>query len=156
MVARAVAALLLAGEAVWPQPAKPATASLSAADRSSLMAARDAVWRAWFAGDTVQLRRLLPARTLALESGDSVWQTRREQIVAAAADYHARGGRLVELTFPRVEIQVLGDVVVLYSTFRMDTERSGKRSVARGTAVEVFQREGRVWLNPSWYLDFSP
>jgi len=36
----------------------------------------------------------------------------------------------VDLTFPRVEMQVFANVAVLYSTLRVESVRDGKRAVA--------------------------
>ena len=122
--------------------------------RAELLVAREAVWRAWFANDSARLERLLPARMIAIDGGDSVWQN-REQIFAGAREFAAGGGKLVGLAFPRTEMQVFGDVVVLYTTFRFDTENSGQRETATGSAVEVFVRRDGRWVNPSWYVDFT-
>jgi hypothetical protein len=51
-------------------------------------------------------------------------------------------------------MQVFGDVVVIYTTFRYTTERAGQQSRSAGNAVEVFVRRNGIWQNPSWYLDF--
>ena len=122
--------------------------------RAELFTAREAVWRAWFANDTARLNRLLPARMIAIDGGDTLWQN-REQILAGARGFAQGGGKLVGLTFPRSEVQVFGDVAVIYTTFRFYTERGGEKQTATGTAVEVFVRKDGRWVNPSWYLDFK-
>ena len=43
-------------------------------EKSSLLAAREAVWRAWFANDTPQLNELIPPELIAIEAGEK-WQT---------------------------------------------------------------------------------
>ncbi|MGH7719203.1 MAG: nuclear transport factor 2 family protein [Gemmatimonadaceae bacterium] len=145
--------------AALPSPAAnpPYTASEQALDGRShadLLVAREAVWRAWFASDTAALARLLPARMIAIQEGDTIWSN-RDQVLGAAREFAADGGRLLRLEFPRTEMQVFGDVVVLYSKFAFETERSGKRGTSRGAAVEVFVKRDGVWQNPSWYLDFD-
>jgi hypothetical protein len=122
--------------------------------RAALLAAREQVWRAWFANDSAQLERLLPRDNFIAVSSDSIWQS-REQTIAGSKAFARSGGRLVSIEFPRTELQVFGDVVVIYTTFRYTTERAGQQSRAMGNAVEVFVRRNGVWQNPSWYLDFT-
>ena len=123
--------------------------------RAELLAAREQVWREWFAFDSVQLERLLPRDNFIAAGSDSVWRT-REQTIAGSRAFVQAGGRLVSIEFPRTEMQVFGDVVVIYTTFRYTTERGGQQNTAAGNAVEVFVRRNGVWQNPSWYLDFIP
>jgi len=140
-----------------PTASPPYTASERVLDDRShaeLLVAREAVWRAWFANDTAALVRLLPARMIAIQEGDTLWSN-RDQVLTAARAFAGGGGRLMRLEFPRIEMQVFGDVVVLYSHFVFETERSGQRGSSRGTAVEVFVKRDDVWQNPSWYLDFD-
>jgi hypothetical protein len=122
--------------------------------RAELLAAREQVWRAWFGNDSAQLERLLPRDAFLAAGGpDSTWQN-RDQTIAGSRAFAKSGGRLVSIEFPRTEMQVFGDVVVIYTTFRYTTERAGQRNNAAGSAVEVFVRRNGVWQNPSWYLDF--
>jgi hypothetical protein len=123
--------------------------------RAELLAVREQVWRAWFANDSAQLERLLPRDTFIAAGSDSVWQN-REQTLAGSKAFARGGGRLVSIEFPRTEMQVFGDVVVIYTTFRFTTERAGQQHRAAGNAVEVFVRRNGGWQNPSWYLDFMP
>ena len=64
------------------QAAKPNDAmairpdSVDDATRAGVLAARDAIWRAWFANDTAALGRLLPRSTTAGEPG--TWDSRGE------------------------------------------------------------------------------
>ena len=129
--------------------------TLDAPSRAALLAAREQVWRAWFAFDSVQLDRLLPHDGFLAIGGDSVWQN-REQTIGGSRAFARSGGRLVSIEFPRTEMQVFGDVVVIYTTFKYTTARAGERRDASGNAVEVFVRKNGVWQNPSWYLDFTP
>ena len=121
--------------------------------RAELLAAREQVWRAWFAYDSVQLERLLPrdnfigaARTL---SGAPASRPSRATEPRGAAGGSCRSSS-------RAEMQVFGDVVVIYTAFRYTTERAGQQNRAAGNAVEVFVRRNGRWQNPSWYLDFIP
>ena len=162
-VSLTAAALLFTGAssvvlAQSPTRQVSATAAGSRLDersRAELLAAREQVWRAWFANDSVQLERLLPRDQFLAAGSDSVWQT-REQTLAGSKAFARGGGRLVSIEFPRTEMQVFGDVVVIYTTFRYTTERAGQQHRATGNAVEVFTRRDGRWQNPSWYLDFVP
>ena len=138
------------------QPSSAATRrTLDAGARAELLEAREQVWRAWFAHDSVQLERLLPADGFLAVGADSVWRN-REQTIAESRAFVKSGARLVSIEFPRTEMQVFGDVVVIYTTFRYTTERAGQQSHSAGNAVEVFEHRNGVWQNPSWYLDFLP
>ncbi len=126
--------------------------SLSPALRAELLAAREAIWRAWFANDRARVEELLPQHVIAINNGDTTWQDRRA--VLASAEIFARdGGKLVRLAFPRTEFQVYGDVAILYSLFELEIEQRGNRTVQRGRATEIFVRRGGRWQNPGWHLD---
>jgi ketosteroid isomerase-like protein len=148
----ALAALAVAAE----QPAATAGGYgvPDARTRAELVAAREAIWRAWFAFDSAALERLLPERALALEPGGGEWPGRAE-IIRSSAAFARGGGRLVSLAFPRTEFHVFGDVAVLYSRFTLETESGGRRSTQRGQATELFVRRGGVWQNPSWHLAYD-
>ena len=157
-----VATLLGGGPAIAAaqSPTRQASAiaggkSLDDRSRAELLAAREQVWRAWFANDSAQLERLLPRDQFIAAGSDSIWET-REQTLAGSKAFARGGGRLSSIEFPRTEMQVFGDVVVIYTTFRYTTERAGQQHHASGNAVEVFTRRNGSWQNPSWYLDFNP
>ena len=126
------------------------TASVNDSTRRELVAAREAIWRAWFANDTVQLARLLPSAATAAEPG-GVWQN-REAILGGARQFAAGGGKLVRLEFTDTQILVDGDIAVVHSTYRLETVSSGQTSSSRGRATEVFVRENGRWVNPFWHL----
>src|SRR5437870_2011325 len=46
--------------------------------KKRLLDAREAVWRAYFAGDRAMLEKLLPEETLAIEAGDNNWSNRQK------------------------------------------------------------------------------
>jgi hypothetical protein len=118
--------------------------------QDELLAAREAVWRAWFAHDTIALARLLP-EAAAAGSGDS-WED-RQAILAGSRAFAARGGRLVRLEFAGTDIRVLGDVAVVTSTYTYETEITGKRAASTGRATEVFVKRRGTWINPFWHMD---
>src|SRR2546426_12419681 len=45
--------------------------------KKRLLDAREAVWRAYFAGDRAVLEKLIPDETIAIESGDNNWSNRK-------------------------------------------------------------------------------
>jgi hypothetical protein len=121
----------------------------STPEEDDLLKTREAVWRAWFANDQKTLEQLVPRETIAISSGEDGWQNQPE-ILQSAADFQAKGGRLLRLEFPRTEFRHYGDVAVLYSRYLYETEMNGKRSVKTGRATEVFVRRNGKWTNPGW------
>ena len=117
--------------------------------RAAVLAARDAIWRAWFANDTAALRRLLPRSTTAGD-GDS-WES-RDEIVAGSVRSAASGRRLVAIRFDDTRLHAQGNVVVVFSHYTMELEEQGRRNTITGSASEVFVRTDGVWQNPFWYL----
>jgi len=129
-------------------PATPAT-PLDDATRVEVLAARDAIWRAWFAHDTAALQRLLPRSTTAGEGGG--WET-RDEIIAGSRHSATSGQRLVGIRFDETRLHANGDVVVVFSRYTLELERDGRRNTITGNASEVFVRRDGVWQNPFWYL----
>ena len=125
---------------------------LDAGGRAALLAAREQVWRSWFENDQPRLERLLPPKVVAINYGDTTWYD-RVGVLRGAEEFARTRARLVGLAFPRTEIQSFGDVAILYSLFRVETESRGERTVDFGRATEVFVRRDGRWLNASWHLD---
>ena len=113
------------GLTVFSATHTPASAS-PATEREQILAAREAVWRDWFAGDRAALEREVPPETIAISASETNWHNQKE-ILQSAADFHASGGKLLRLEFPRTEIQRFGDVAMLYSQYTLETEMNGKR-----------------------------
>jgi len=130
----------------------PAFAQGNVQDRDAILKAREAVWRAWFAGDTGTLKRLVPADTVVISGGEEGFKHQAE-ILQSATEFQASGGRLVSLEFPQTEVQRFGDVAVTWSTFRLETDVKGKRSVNAGRATEIFVLRDGEWVNPGWHTD---
>jgi Domain of unknown function (DUF4440) len=130
--------------------------TLSDDERASLLAARDAVWRAWFAGDTTALAALVPPELVTIESSSNGFGT-YESALADSRGFAASGAKLTRLAFPRTEFQAYGNTAVLYTTYEMDIRSSdGQTRTERGAGTEVFvQRDGR-WLNTGWQLAAAP
>jgi hypothetical protein len=131
-----------------------APGAASPAERAALLEAREKVWRAWFANDRAALREILPPETVAGDSGEPGWLD-RDKVLASSEKFAAGGSKLIDLQFPATQIQCYGDVAVLYTTFRFETETKGKRSVAAGKGTETFVKRGGRWLNSGWLLAFD-
>jgi Domain of unknown function (DUF4440) len=121
-------------------------------EKDQILAAREAVWRDWFAGDRAALEREVPPETIAISASETNWHNQKE-ILQSAADFHAAGGKLLRLEFPRTEIQRFGEVAMLYSQYELETETNGKHSVESGRVTEIFVLRDGHWLNPGWHTD---
>ena len=129
------------------------TSPLDAATRAGLLAFRDSVWRGWFAGDTAFLRRALPADFMSIPFGEDTAWAGRDETIAGSAGYASSGGKLTQLEFPRTEIQVSGNTAIILTSYRMELENAGKRTMFTGRGTEIFVRQGGQWVHPSWHLD---
>jgi Domain of unknown function (DUF4440) len=117
-----------------------------------LLEARERVWRVWFDGDTKSLQELVPPDTIVFGSGNAQWR-RQADVLRSSADFHAKGGKLIRLEFPRTEVQHFGDVAVTYSQYLYEVEENGKRSVTSGRVTEIFVLRNGKWVNPGWHTD---
>ena len=120
--------------------------------KKRLLDAREAVWRAYFAGDRATLEKLIPEETVAIESGDNTWSN-RQTILDGAAQFAKSGGKLIKLDFPKTEIQVYGATAVVYSNYAYELETGGQRINQSGRVTEVFVLRKGQWVNPGWHMD---
>jgi hypothetical protein len=120
-------------------------------EKKDLFAAREAVWRAWFAGDTKQLTSLLPPELITIEPSSRAFGTLKSNLEGSRG-FAAGGGKLTRLVFPTTEIQAYGATVILYTTFDMDLLEDGKTRTERGAATEIFVRRNGRWINTGWQL----
>src|SRR5437762_8275864 len=120
--------------------------------KKRLLDAREAVWRAYFAGDRATLEKLIPEETIAIEAGDNNWSN-RQTILNGAAQFAKSGGKLVKLDFPKTEIQVYGTTAVVYSNYSYELEAGGQRINQSGRVTEVFVLRKGQWVNPGWHMD---
>jgi hypothetical protein len=148
-----LAILAIVGCAKRTSPAASLSTTPDSATARAILTARYAIWRAWFANDTAQLRRLLPESVAAgQDDGSSQHWTDRTQILSGAARFGSAGGTLSMLEFPTTEIHVMGDVAVVYSTYHVETTMHGSHETHGGHSTEIFVlRDGR-WINPFWHL----
>ena len=120
--------------------------------KKRLLDAREAVWRAYFAGDRATLEKLIPGEAVAIEAGDNNW-SKRQTILDGAANFAKSGGKLLKLEFPKTEIQVYGFTAVVYSNYAYELEAGGQRINQSGRVTEVFVLRKGQWVNPGWHMD---
>ncbi len=120
--------------------------------KKRLLDAREAVWRAYFAGDRATLEKLIPEETVAIEAADNDWSN-RQTILNGSAEFAKSGGKLIKLEFPKTEIQMYGFTAVVYSNYSYELEVGGKRSTHAGRVTEVFVLRKGQWVNPGWHMD---
>lgn len=117
-----------------------------------LLAVREGAWRAWFAGDTAALRRVLPPDFIGIAWGEAPFASLDDTLAASKA-FHDGGGRLVRLDFPETRAHRFGHAVVLYGRFEITLATASGEQTVRGRLTETFVwREGR-WWHPAWHLD---
>jgi hypothetical protein len=132
------------------QMSKPATVTPQI--REQILAAREAVWRAYFANDRAALERLIPDEAIAIDDGSSEWSN-KTAILAGAKRFADSGGKLVRLEFPKTEMQIYGPAIIVYTTYLCETEVKGKRATMSGRGTEIFVRRGNELVNAGWHLD---
>lgn len=132
------------------QMSKPMT--ISPEVRQRILSARDAVWKAWFGNDRAALERLIPEEVIAINNGSDEWSD-RAAVLDGAKRFAESGGKLVKLEFPKTEIQVYGNTVLVYTTYLYEIDTNGKRTTASGRATEMFVRRGDELVNVGWHMD---
>lgn len=120
--------------------------------KKRLLEAREAVWRAFFAGDRAALEKLIPEETIAIEAGDNNWSN-RQTILSGSEQFAKGGGKLIKLEFPKTEIQLYGVAAVVYSNYAYELEVGGQRMNKAGRVTEVFVLRNGEWVNPGWHMD---
>jgi hypothetical protein len=73
-------------------------------------------------------------------------------VLADAKSFAESGGKLVRLEFPKTEIQVYGNTVLVYTTYVYEVEVNGKRNTSSGRATEMFVRRGDSLVNVGWHM----
>ena len=120
--------------------------------KQRLLTAREAVWRAFFAGDRATLEKLIPEETIAIEAGENNWSN-RQTILNGAEQFAKGGGKLIKLEFPKTEIQLYGLTAVVYSNYEYELETGGQRINQSGRVTEIFVLRDGQWVNPGWHMD---
>jgi len=137
------------------QAAARIATTLSTAELTALETVRKAVWVDWYSGDSAALHRVLGPELVAISPSVAHWQS-LQQSLSASADFKAKGGKLVSVTFDSATAHRFGDVVVLFSQYTVRSENGDKRSTQTGRATEVFVRTNGRWVHTSWHLDRDP
>jgi ketosteroid isomerase-like protein len=125
--------------------------TLGADEKKELLAAREAVWRDFFANNAPHLMETVPPELIAIEYGEK-WSN-REDVLAGAKSFVEQGGKLVRLDFPQTEFQMYGYTAILYSKFVCETEVAGKHTTRSGRATEMFVNRQGKWINVGWHID---
>ncbi len=146
------AVLSQAGFADEALPATPASSTVSEQVRAELVAARDAVWRGFFSEDPARLNQRLAPGLIAIQESEEAWGN-REQLVKLAGDMQRRHVRLVRIEFPKTEIQLFGDVAVMYYTYVFETAQGDQSATDAGRGTEIFVRRSGQWIDAGWHLD---
>lgn len=121
-------------------------------DQGKLLKVRELVWRSWFAGDTKTVEELVPPETIVVSAGEEKWKNQAD-VLRSAAEFHAKGVKLVRLEFPRTEVQHFGHVAIVWSRYVVETQMDGKRSLSSGRVTEIFVWQNGRWTNPGWHTD---
>ena len=119
-----------------------------------LFEARDAAWRSFFQEDpAAAIERTISPNVIAIQENQEKWDN-RAHLTAMAKAMQSQKIQLIQLEFPRTEVQVFGDTAILYYTYIFETGTEGGRSgVDAGRGTEVFVREKGRWLDTGWHLD---
>ena len=136
----------------WRQERMSQPMNVSPDMRQQILNAREAIWKAWFTNDRAALERLIPAEVIAIDAGSNTWSNRGD-VLAAAQRFADNGGKLMRLEFPKTELQVYGNTIIVYTTFVYETEVNGQRSTRSGRGTEIFVRRGDDLVNTGWHLD---
>jgi ketosteroid isomerase-like protein len=124
-----------------------AQASIDPLLRAELVQAREAVWRAFFQGDSAALVMLLPERMIAMDEN-------RAGIIHDAIGFARNGGKYVGMEFTDETFFVDGNSAVLWSHYVAHlTDGAGKATEMKGRAIELFVKQDGRWVNPHWHLD---
>ncbi len=136
----------------WRQEQMSQPMTVTPEIRAQVLAAREAVWKAWCANDQATLSKLIPDEAIAINNGTDVWSN-RAAILADSKSFAESGAKLVRLEFPKTEMQIYGNTIIVYTTYRFEIEANGKRTTESGRGTEIFVRRGNELVNTGWHLD---
>ncbi len=149
---RMLAVLALGGSALL-MPLAASAADIEKIE-PGVLKVREAAWRAWFAGDTAALDKMLPPEFIGISMEGPL--TSLPRTLEESRGFHEGGGRLVSLAFPETQAQRFGEVVVLYGRYSVTFASDGSEKSVSGRLTEVFVRRDGRWMHPGWHLDTVP
>ncbi|MDQ8755723.1 nuclear transport factor 2 family protein [Sphingosinicella sp. LHD-64] len=120
--------------------------------RAELLVARETAWRSFFSDDPARLERLLGPEVIAIQPHQENWEN-RDQLIALARGMQRQGTRITRLEFPRTEIQIFGDVAILYFTYVFGTATAERSGTFSGRGTEIFVRRDGRWIDVGWHTD---
>ena len=124
-----------------------------AATQRELLALRESAWRTWFANDRAGFERIVPEELVAMGWDGGPWDD-RAGTVSQMEEFARSGRKLTTLEFPRNVFQRYGDVVILYTSFRIVlSDAAGQPNENTGRGTEVFVRRHGRWIHTGWHLD---
>jgi len=121
-------------------------------DDEELLKVRRSVWIKWFENDQEALKKLVPEDTVVVSTGE-LGIKHQADVLKGAIDFHAAGGKLISLEFPKTEVQHFGDVAITWSEYVLELEVGGKREKTAGRVTEIFVKRNGQWTNPGWHTD---
>ena len=98
------------------------------------------------------LEELVPPETIVMSGGEEEWKNQAD-VLRTSKEFHARGGKLLRLEFPRTEVQHFGEVAIVWSSYVLELEVDGKRTTGSSRVTEIFVRRNGRWTNPGWHTD---
>ncbi len=136
----------------WREEQTSQPMAISPQTRQRVLAEREKVWKAYFANDRAALEKLIPEEAIAIDDGSTEWSN-RTSILAGAKSFADSGAKLVLLEFPKTEMQIYGNTIIVYTTYLYEIEAGGKRTTRTGRGTEMFVRRGNDLVNVGWHLD---
>jgi len=74
-----------------------------------------------------------------MSGGEREWK-HQSDVLRSSTEFHSKGGELVRLEFPRTEVQHFGDGAIVGSSYVVETELDGKRTLGSSRVTEIFVR----------------
>jgi ketosteroid isomerase-like protein len=128
-----------------PQPNK--------ATQEIILNLREQAWRTWFSNDAKGFKAVVPDELVALGWSGGAWAD-TNQTIAQMTEFATSGTKLMALEFPENVFQHYGDVVILYTGFRITLRsRDGKEQLIQGRGTEIFVKRKQRWIHTGWHLD---
>jgi hypothetical protein len=147
------AVCLLTLAAASPSAAEQFGTEPDADTRSEILALRERAWHTWFSNDQTGFQRVVPAELVAMGWNGGTWDDRTSTL-QRMAEFAKSGQTVATLEFPRNVFQQYGDVVILYTRFRLVLKAAdGALSETNGRGTEIFVRRDGTWIHTGWHLD---